>query len=170
MKNSCPVDWSDDETRTNCETYSVSPLTSRRTDISYRNDHCAVCNGDFDPNTDNLWPMKFRCFRHDSDHYVIDINSGGHNTAYVKVSISNCSHFFNCSIPVSIFSLMDLYPGTLGWLNDLTASTQNETYSDEHFIKGREDCMSRIHNPTPLRTGDSSYECEMSSLSFTPII
>jgi hypothetical protein len=70
MKNTCRSDWGDDETHASCHTDSGPPLTSHRTNISYANPHCAICNYDFDDSTDHIWPVRFACRYSDYDTYA----------------------------------------------------------------------------------------------------
>ena len=37
------------------------PVTSSRTNITYKNVHCAICNKDFDATVDTLWDIAFNC-------------------------------------------------------------------------------------------------------------
>jgi hypothetical protein len=159
MKNSCPVDWSDDETRTKCVTYTDTPLTSSWTHISYRNDHCALCNRDFHRNTENLWPMTFSCSDISSNYHRIQIEY--HNRVYIQITFYDNYHpklFYR--IPVRKLCDLNLCPGTPGWLYDLLTITRYGPRSNRDFILELQDYTTQIHNTTSYY--DSSYECTMS--------
>jgi hypothetical protein len=65
----CPPDWKDHDTRNRCEHPSTSysdplldaPVTSHRTNITYRNWHCASCHRDLDAHTTAIWEGRFQC-------------------------------------------------------------------------------------------------------------
>jgi len=65
----CPPDWKEPNTRNRCEhpdtNYSDplldAPVTSRSTNITYRNWHCASCHRDLDANTTVIWDAGFKC-------------------------------------------------------------------------------------------------------------
>jgi hypothetical protein len=65
----CPPDWKEPNTRDRCEhpdtNYSDplldAPVTSRSTNITYRNWHCASCHRDLDANTTVIWDAQFEC-------------------------------------------------------------------------------------------------------------
>jgi hypothetical protein len=164
MTSVCPPDWDDDETRAKCETYDVVPLTSRRTNISYSNVHCAVCNKDFDPNTDILWTMTFGCEGSEPYFSVIIIISGDHNTTYVRVMTRIYPEyiFFNYSIPVSTFSLLRLYPGTedsrfrIPSIVQFHANDHNDTCSGPKYSLDA-DIMS-VCNPNIISTCAADWE------------
>jgi hypothetical protein len=162
MKNSCPADWSDDETRINCETYSVTTLTSRRTNISYSNAQCAVCNGDFERNRYILWPMQFTCFGNFSGYY--NIYTEYQNREYIQITFNDIEHskHLKYSITLTTLCVLNLCPGTPGWLYDLLTITQYEPHSNEDFILKLQNYASQIHNTTSFPTTDISYECTMS--------
>jgi len=70
----CPSEWNDSYTRTRCEhpdtNYSDplldAPVTSRDTNITYRNWHCAYCHRDLDAKNAVIWDAQFRCIpKHD---------------------------------------------------------------------------------------------------------
>jgi hypothetical protein len=69
MMSSCPAEWSDPSTRYRCEhpdtTYQDPlfdvPVTSYRTNITYRNRHCAMCNSDLEAGTTDTWYFYFAC-------------------------------------------------------------------------------------------------------------
>lgn len=69
MMSSCPVEWKDPSTRYHCEHHDTSyrdplfdvPITSSRTNITYRNRHCALCHHDLDVGTSNIWSIYFSC-------------------------------------------------------------------------------------------------------------
>jgi hypothetical protein len=69
MMSSCPAEWSDPSTRYRCEhpdtTYQDPlfdvPVTSYRTNITYRNRHCAMCHRDLDAATTDAWVVYFWC-------------------------------------------------------------------------------------------------------------
>jgi hypothetical protein len=69
MMSSCPEDWNDPSTRHHCEhpdaTYQDPlfdvPVTSYRTNITYRNWHCALCHHDLDAGTTDIWSIYFSC-------------------------------------------------------------------------------------------------------------
>ncbi|KDR21078.1 hypothetical protein L798_03675 [Zootermopsis nevadensis] len=65
----CPPDWEDSGTRNRCEHANTNyrdplldaPVTSKSTNITYRNWYCAFCNSDIDPDTTALWDAEFKC-------------------------------------------------------------------------------------------------------------
>jgi hypothetical protein len=65
----CPPDWKESNTRDRCEhpdsNYSDplldAPVTSRSTNITYRNWYCASCHRDLDANTTVIWDAGFEC-------------------------------------------------------------------------------------------------------------
>ncbi|PSN54745.1 hypothetical protein C0J52_04859 [Blattella germanica] len=67
--SSCPHNWNINHTRKKCEhpgyTYIdpllEAPITSQRTNLTYRNSYCAFCNNDFQPKDDEIWPINFHC-------------------------------------------------------------------------------------------------------------
>jgi hypothetical protein len=69
MMQSCPAQWKDTATRLRCERHDTSyrdplfdvPVTSIRSNITYRNRHCALCHRDLDAGTTNIWPIYFSC-------------------------------------------------------------------------------------------------------------
>jgi hypothetical protein len=69
MMSSCPADWNDPSTRLHCEHHDTSyrdplfdvPVTSFRTNITYRNRHCALCHRDVDVGMTNIWSIYFSC-------------------------------------------------------------------------------------------------------------
>ena len=69
MMSSCPPEWNDSSTSFHCEHPDTSyqdplfdvPVTSRRTNITYRNRHCALCHYDLDASTTEIWPIYFVC-------------------------------------------------------------------------------------------------------------
>lgn len=69
MMSSCPAEWSDSSTHFHCEHPDTSyqdpvfdvPVTSYRTNITYRNRHCALCHRDLDAGTTDVWSVKFAC-------------------------------------------------------------------------------------------------------------
>ena len=69
MMSSCPADWNDPSTRFHCEHPDTSyqdpvfdvPVTSYRTNITYRNRHCALCHRDLDAGTTDAWSVYFSC-------------------------------------------------------------------------------------------------------------
>jgi hypothetical protein len=117
MKKTYRSDWVNKQTRASCQTGSGPPLTSHRTNISYSNAHCAICNNDFDASADNLWPVGYTC-NDDDDDIIYDawITSRDHNTTNVELYFRNYSHSnsVNYSFPVDVFSFLHLHNGTLG--------------------------------------------------------
>jgi hypothetical protein len=71
----CPPDWKDSDTRNRCEHPDTNyrdplldaPVTSKSTNITYRNWHCASCHRDLDANTTVIWAAKFTCPNHVRD-------------------------------------------------------------------------------------------------------
>jgi hypothetical protein len=69
MMSLCPPEWEDPYTRFHCEHPDTSyqdplfnvPVTSHRTNITYRNRHCAFCHHDLDAGSANFWPIYFSC-------------------------------------------------------------------------------------------------------------
>lgn len=69
MMSSCPVEWKDPSTRHHCEHHDTSygdplfdvPVTSSRTNITYRNRHCALCHRDLHVGATNIWSIYFSC-------------------------------------------------------------------------------------------------------------
>jgi hypothetical protein len=69
MMSSCPTEWADAAIRVRCEHHDASyrdplfdvPVTSLRSNITYRNRHCALCHHDLDAGTTNIWPIYFSC-------------------------------------------------------------------------------------------------------------
>jgi hypothetical protein len=69
MMSSCPADWNDSFTRLNCENPDTSyqdpvfdvPVTSYRTNVTYRNRHCALCHRDLDAGSTDVWSIYFLC-------------------------------------------------------------------------------------------------------------
>jgi hypothetical protein len=69
MMSSCPQEWEDPYTRFHCEHPDTSyrdplfdvPVTSYRTNITYRNRHCAFCHHDLDAGSANFWSVYFFC-------------------------------------------------------------------------------------------------------------
>jgi hypothetical protein len=69
MMSSCPADWNDSFTRFNCENPDTSyqdpvfdvPVTSYRTNVTYRNRHCALCHRDLDAGATDVWSIYFLC-------------------------------------------------------------------------------------------------------------
>jgi hypothetical protein len=120
MKKTCRSDWDNEETRASCRTESGPPLTSHRTNISYSNKHCAICNGDFDASTDHLWPVGYTCRGDDLSIYDAWIKPTDHKTTEVQLTLQNISQSVsvNYTFPVDIFSFHHLYEGTLGRLFD----------------------------------------------------
>jgi hypothetical protein len=176
MEISCPVGWDDDQSRAKCETYDVVPLMSRRTNTSYSNVHCAVCNKDFDPDTDILWPMTFWCKGNEPGFRRISINSGDHNTTYVRVTTRIYPHyiFFNYSIPVSTFSLLRLHPGTEDSrfrnpsIVQFHASGRNDTCSGSYY--SLDPNIMSVCNPNLISTCATDWkdrEVEARCLAYT---
>ncbi|XP_069683896.1 uncharacterized protein [Periplaneta americana] len=70
--NRCPLDWKDNDTLKLCELQDDViadpllnvPVTSRRTNLTYLNLHCAICNRDFDLASDHIWETLFDCGKH----------------------------------------------------------------------------------------------------------
>lgn len=68
--SSCPEEWNDPSTRFRCENPDTSyrdpmfdvPVTSYRTNITYRNRHCAWCHRDLDANTTAVWSVYFSSY------------------------------------------------------------------------------------------------------------
>jgi len=69
MMSSCPAEWNDSFTRFHCEHPDTSyqdpvfdvPVTSYRTNITYRNRHCALCHRDLDASKTDIWSVYFSC-------------------------------------------------------------------------------------------------------------
>jgi hypothetical protein len=70
MMSSCPAEWNGSYTRFHCEhpdtTYRDPlfdvPVTSYRTNITYRNRHCALCHRDLDAGATDTWSIYFSCY------------------------------------------------------------------------------------------------------------
>ena len=69
MMSSCPAEWNNSSTRFHCEHPDTSyqdpvfdvPVTSYRTNITYRNRHCALCRRDLDAGATDAWSVEFSC-------------------------------------------------------------------------------------------------------------
>lgn len=70
MVTSCPSSWMEEATRSRCENYTETirsqpilghPVTSKATNITYANYHCARCNGDLLINTMIRWKLAVTC-------------------------------------------------------------------------------------------------------------
>jgi hypothetical protein len=111
MKKSCPLNWDEAETRSKCHGDTGFPLTSNRTHISYSNMYCALCNGDFDPNADSLWPIVYMCYNNVSFSYNIRITSGTNDTTDVNITVWNIPYddTFHYRYPVNSFDFVHSY-------------------------------------------------------------
>jgi hypothetical protein len=156
MKKTCSSDWENEETRVSCRTESGHPLTSHRTNISYSNEYCATCNGDFDASTDHLWPFRYTC--RDDDHKIYDawIKPTDHNTTDVHITLQNISlsDSVHYSSPVDVFSFLHLYEGKLGWLFDQIL-----------LINYKSQCNGE-ENSTQFSGSDYSYKWRMLPFNF----
>ncbi|PSN47904.1 hypothetical protein C0J52_03376 [Blattella germanica] len=69
MISSCPQEWKNQSTRFHCEHPDDSirdlildvPVTSLRTNLTYRNWHCAFCNHDIIAGLSEIWQVGFEC-------------------------------------------------------------------------------------------------------------
>jgi hypothetical protein len=149
MKKSCPVSWDDNGTRSKCQGDTDFPLTSSRTHVSYSNMYCALCNADFDPNTDTLWPITYLCHGDDPTGYDVIITSGENGTANVNISAWNTTDTdnFHFIYPVNSFDFVHSYfvPEALTLYD-----------SRRNFIKTEE------HNTEPYVSA-GNYPCELLS-------
>jgi hypothetical protein len=118
-----------------------------------------MCNGDFDPNTDNLWPMQFRCSGNSSGYY--NIYTEYQNREYIQITFNDIEHSKHLKYSIHLTTLCDLNlcPGTPGWLYDLLTITQYEPHSNEDFILKLQDYTSQIHNAMPFPSSNVTYAC-----------
>ncbi|XP_063223029.1 uncharacterized protein LOC134531267 [Bacillus rossius redtenbacheri] len=69
MRDSCPPGWPHRAVRDGCEAapgdwsdpLAAMPVTSHRTGVTYRNPSCALCHGDLQHNTTDLWGPRLEC-------------------------------------------------------------------------------------------------------------
>jgi hypothetical protein len=119
-----------------------------------------MCNGDFDPNTDNLWPMKLICSGNTSRYY--NIYTEYQNREYIQITFNDIEHSKHLKYSITVTTLCDLNlcPGTPGWLYDLLTITQYEPHSNEDFILKLQDYTSQIHNAMPFPSSNVTYACQ----------
>ncbi|KAJ9585544.1 hypothetical protein L9F63_002661 [Diploptera punctata] len=138
MKMSCPADWKDEQTRFRCENPDDTfqdpildaPITSQRTNITYRNWHCAACHKDLHAGKSKMWPIYFNCsnwMKLDEEtllkHLVYDTRNSSwmlNITDYLSLFDKNVvkpSHFEAChvgvQIPAEVHSVLRLCPKNL---------------------------------------------------------
>jgi hypothetical protein len=157
MKKSCPVNWDDDGTRSNCQGDTDFPLTSSRTHVSYSNMYCALCNGDFDTHTDILWPTRYYCSGDDFFGYDLQITSGENDTTVVNITFWNITHSdeFHYRFPVNSFDFVHSHfvPAALAVY---------DPHSTPNFIRSEDEYRPTEHN-TELRGNAGNYTCHISS-------
>jgi hypothetical protein len=73
--------------------------------------YCALCNGDFDPNEDSLWPIVYSCYNNVSLGYRVEIASGTNDTTDVNITVSNIPYNdkFHYRYPVNSFDFLHSY-------------------------------------------------------------
>jgi hypothetical protein len=154
MKKSCPVSWDDDGTRSKCQGDTDFPLTSSRTHVSYSNMYCALCNGDFDPNTDTLWPTTYRCYGDGLSGYDVQITSRESGTTDVNISVWYITHSdnFHYRYPVNSFDFVHSHfvPEAL---------TLYDAHSTPNLIKTEDGYRTTEHNTDPY-VNAGNYTCE----------
>jgi hypothetical protein len=167
MKKVCRSHWDDDESRASCQTDSGPPLTSHRTNVSYANPHCAICNYDFDASNDHIWPPTYSCYGTYNSYDAL-VTSGDHNTTAVKLTYTNSSHTYsvNYSFPVDAFSFFYSHNGTLGWLPDLIALTRYESHSNGDFNESKQYYLHQEQNNRQFSGSDNNFTCTMDPFTF----
>jgi hypothetical protein len=139
MMSSCPPEWNDSSTRFHCEYPDASyqdplfdvPVTSHRTNITYRNRHCALCHYDLDAGTTDAWSIYFSC-----DHAWLNIS----NEMIINHLVYNTT--------------------TSSWVLNLTAHSELLIFHNPKTSTQLYDCTVGVWPPalshTVLRTCDSS--------------
>jgi hypothetical protein len=99
----CPPAWNEPNTRNRCEhpdtNYSDplfdAPVTSRSTNITYRNWHCASCNRDLDANDTVIWDAAFLCYGIPTRYEILE-DTLSYNTSTLQWNSNMDGFTFQC--------------------------------------------------------------------------
>jgi hypothetical protein len=151
MKSSCPPEWNDSSTHFHCEHPDTSyqdplfdvPVTSHRTNITYRNRHCALCHYDLDAGTTDVWSIYFLCdnawlnvssemlinylaYNTETSSWVLNLTA--HPELLIFENPKSSTQLYNCTVAVWPPELPDT---VLRTCNSSTVDTCPEDWTDE---------------------------------------